>query len=109
MATVYDTTTIALTNGSTGVVIDIDFSIHIGFDGGPYSQLYLTNINMDIQRSTNGTTFSSIHNENINPGVSTVSYNNSTQYIDTTAVSGTTYWYKVYNGTTHVEVVGTPP
>lgn len=103
-----DNSTFILTNVAGGVDLDISIDIKLSVSGGPYSQLYLENIDMTIQRSdTEGGTYSDIATYTL-AGISGISHTGNYGHVDNTAVSGNTYFYRLKNTTSHFEIQGAP-
>ena len=111
MAEINDSTSLILVGTATGVQVDIDVDVRLNFNGGPFSQLYLSKIDMTVRRSTDDITYTDLATYNIlsqGGGGDYYAFNGTYQHIDTTAVSGTTYYYTIKNRVEHVEVAGAP-
>jgi hypothetical protein len=86
-----NSTTFTLQTVATGVLIDVDADVRLT-PSNQLSQLYFTNIEHYIERSTDGTNFSVIH-YHAAQGVGTLTYEETFQYTDTSTVNATTYYH----------------
>ena len=106
MPTPIDSSTFFLSSYASGVKINIHIDIELEADEA-YSTLYLDSIEMVVERSPDNNVYTPVDTRLLG-GVSGLFHIQDYSYGDASAISGNTYYYRVKNTMTHVEVEGGP-